>query len=116
MSVELLLSIIGAVASILYGFWLIANWGLAQFDKRLDERFRAQEEARKEGSRLWNDRLHRMETRQERTEDTLNRLLIDLPDKYVRREDWVRSQSVLEGKIDGLALKIENALLKGGAS
>lgn len=112
MSVELLLSLVAAVASILYGFWLIANWGLGQFDKKLEERFKAQEEARREGNKQWGERVQRVEERQQRTEDMLNKVLIELPREYVRREDWVRSQSILEGKIDGLALRIENALLR----
>ena len=36
---------------------------------------------------------------------------------YVRREDYIRGQSVIESKLDGLALKIENVQLravKGG--
>ena len=36
----------------------------------------------------------------------------DLPLHYVRREDYVRGQSVLEAKLDGLADKIEKAQLR----
>ena len=40
-----------------------------------------------------------------------------MPLHYVRREDYIRGQSVIESKLDGLALKIENVQLravKGG--
>ena len=39
----------------------------------------------------------------------------DLPLHYVRREDYVRNQTVIESKLDSLALKIENWQLKGVA-
>lgn len=38
----------------------------------------------------------------------------ELPLQYVRREDYIRGQSVIEAKLDGLALRIENQSLKGG--
>lgn len=36
----------------------------------------------------------------------------DIPVHYVRREDYIRGQSVIEAKLDGLATKIENAQLR----
>jgi len=38
----------------------------------------------------------------------------ELPLNYVRRDDFIRTQSTIETKIDALALRIENALLKRG--
>lgn len=38
----------------------------------------------------------------------------EMPLHYVRREDYIRGQSVIEAKLDGLALRIENQSLKGG--
>lgn len=49
-----------------------------------------------------------------RLEREIMQLKADLPVQYVRREDWVRGQSVLEAKFDGLAARIENALLLKG--
>ena len=37
----------------------------------------------------------------------------ELPVHYVRREDYIRGQSVIEAKLDGLAMKLENAQLRG---
>lgn len=39
-------------------------------------------------------------------------LKAQLPEKYVRREDYIRGQTVLESKLDALALKIENMQLR----
>ena len=36
----------------------------------------------------------------------------DLPINYVRREDYVRGQSILESKLDNLALRIQNIQLR----
>jgi ABC-type antimicrobial peptide transport system permease subunit len=49
----------------------------------------------------------------QRVERELMVLKADLPVAYVRRDDHIRSQSILEAKLDGLASKIENAQLRG---
>lgn len=36
----------------------------------------------------------------------------DLPLSYVRRDDYIRGQSVIEAKLDSLATKFENAQLR----
>lgn len=40
-------------------------------------------------------------------ERNLLRLIADLPLAYVRREDWVRGQTVIEAKLDALAAKFD---------
>jgi flagellar motility protein MotE (MotC chaperone) len=64
-------------------------------------------------------RLHAIETANkeemaqwQRVERELLDLKSELPLNYVRREDHVRGQSVVEAKLDGLALKIENLQLR----
>lgn len=49
----------------------------------------------------------------QRVERELMRLQADLPVAYVRRDDYIRGQSVIEAKLDGLATKVENAQLRG---
>lgn len=49
----------------------------------------------------------------QRVERELMKMQADLPVAYVRRDDYIRGQSVLEAKLDGLATKIENAQLRG---
>jgi hypothetical protein len=81
----------------------------SQFEKRLSERFTSQdsklsglEESAKQDVGQW-----------QRVERELLNLKADLPLHYVRREDYIRGQSVIEAKLDGLALKMENVVLKG---
>lgn len=66
-------------------------------NKRLD----AIEQASKDESTQW-----------QRVERELMGLKAELPVAYVRRDDYIRGQSVLEAKLDGLATKIENAQLR----
>lgn len=71
---------------------------LSQVERRLDQRFGTLEKAGAEWQRL---------------ERELLTWKGELPLQYVRREDYVRGQSILEAKLDGLAVKIENAQLRG---
>jgi len=93
---------------------------LGQFEKRLADRFAAQDAARQSASRHWEESFAKLLDRQDKEAETVKQLerafmrfQADLPLEYVRREDWVRGQSVIEAKLDGLALKFENVLLKG---
>jgi hypothetical protein len=113
MSVELLLSLVVAVGVIVAGYWALALLVVKQFERRLDDRFAAQEQARIEGRKQFDARWTKIETDQRRHERDLLELKADLPLHYVRREDYVRNQTVIEAKLDGLALRIQNALLKG---
>lgn len=93
---------------------------LAQIDRRLDARFMAMEEARKAAQAHWDTQFRQL-AEQNRVEaagwqglerDFLN-WKADLPIQYVRHEDYVRNQTVIEAKLDGLRLSIENQYLKG---
>lgn len=91
-------------------------------EKRQTERFAAQEESRKEAQKHWDtkfaalDATSREESNQwQRIERELLLLKAELPVHYVRREDYIRNQTVIEAKIDGVALRIENLQLKGFA-
>jgi len=93
---------------------------LSQIDKRLNERFIAMEAARDTASKHWDDKFHGL-MEQSRLEaqgwDNLERDFLkfqaELPLQYVRREDYVRNQTVIEAKLDAVALRIENLQLKG---
>lgn len=93
---------------------------LGQIDRRLDGRFQAMEESRRAGQAHW-DRQFAGLAEQNRIEaqgwqglerDFLN-WKAEMPIQYVRREDYVRNQTVIEAKLDGLRLSIENQYLKG---
>lgn len=84
----------------------------ANLDVRMGERFSAQD-----GRFASLEASAREETGQwARVERELLTLKADLPLHYVRREDYIRGQSVIEAKLDGLALKIENVKLRGANS
>lgn len=92
----------------------------AQIDKRLDEKFKAQEEARKAGATALLERINGHITAGQSTHTQVVNLERDflkwqaeLPIHYVRREDYVRGQSVIEAKLDAVYNKLEVVQLKG---
>lgn len=100
------------LVSLLLGFFgACAGAGkllLSQTQRHLDDRFLvvaqrldAIEAANREETAQWK-----------RVERELMSLKADLPIQYVRREDYIRGQSVIEAKLDGLAMKLENAQLR----
>lgn len=116
--------LLGGIVALLSGFITVALGGgkflLAQFEKRLDARFTAQENAQKAAQTHMDTRFSSLESAMAkgndeaiRIERELMQLKADLPNNYVRRDDFIRVQSVIETKIDGLAMKIENAILRG---
>jgi len=112
MTVTELYQLLGAIVTIVGGAWALIRLSGAQFETRLDERFAAQEKARQEGRELWESRMSRMEQKTEKLESEVRQILIELPREYVARADYVRRETVIEAKIDQLALKWENWTLK----
>lgn len=92
--VTLVITLIGAFATV---FKLL----LVQHQRHQDRRFDAIEAAAEKESGQW-----------QRVERELLTLKAEMPVTYVRREDYIRGQSVLEAKLDGLASKLENAQLR----
>ena len=93
---------------------------LAQYDRRQEDRYRGMEKTREAEQTHWDAKFSSLENmaRDEagqwaRVERELMSLKAELPLQYVRREDYIRGQSVIEAKLDGLALKIENIILRG---
>lgn len=93
---------------------------LEQIDKRLDARFESMERAREQGTAHWDSKFKAVLDDQQKGADawrSLERDFLkfrgDLPLEYVRREDFIRNQSVIEAKLDALALHIQNLQLKG---
>ena len=92
----------------------------AQQDKRTEERFAAQEKARETADKAILERFDRQVSEETKNADLtrnverdLLKLKADLPLQYVRREDYVRNQTVIESKLDAVALMIQNMLIKG---
>lgn len=92
---------------------------LSQAQKHIDEKFSAQELARTTSNEQLGKRLdgiesaNREEAQQwQRVERELLLFQADVGLQYVRREDYIRGQSVIEAKLDGLGTKLENAQLR----
>jgi transketolase len=93
---------------------------LVQFSRQQEKQFAAMESRRREGQAHWDERFTKIETGQReaahewsRLERNLLELKADLPVQYVRREDYIRGQSVLEAKLDALYAKLEIILTRG---
>jgi len=87
------------------GVKLIAD----QFMRRMDERFAAI--AADLEKHLLEEQ--RAATRMDQIERDIMSMRAELPEKYVRREDYIRGQSTIEAKLDALAGKIELAQIRG---
>lgn len=93
---------------------------LGQIDQRLETRFKAMEEARQLSTLHWDERFSALLAQSREDGDAVRQLERDLmslraelPERYVRREDYIRGQTVIEAKLDSLALRMENIQLKG---
>jgi len=116
MTLELFLQIGAFVAVLVGGAWLLLSLSARQFDKRLEEKFAALEAARAEASEQWRlnfEKLLRDREEEEkewrRVERELNALRVELPREYVRREDHIRFETVINAKLDSVAAKLDLA-------
>lgn len=82
---------------------------LSQIERRMDARhdqittrLQALESANREESAQWG-----------RVERELLQLKAELPLHYVRREDYVQAVATIMTKLDAMALRFENLMLKG---
>ena len=124
MSVEFnLANLIFVVIALFSGGWALLKIIAIQFERGLkrdlQEQFRLQEVASKAHYLQLNTRLDVLDSavkadagQWQRVEREVLTLKADLPVQYVRREDYLRGQSVIEAKLDGLGFKLENAQLR----
>lgn len=105
------LTLLGIFATLVFGLFKLL---LKQFERRLSDRFAAQEVVRLEVSRHWEDNFAKVLERQDKDTEAVRQLeksflrwQAELPIHYVRREDWVRNQTILEAKIDRVFTKLE---------
>ncbi len=82
-------------------FWVI-KWLLDKTAAGIDRRFNLLEKAHADEASEW-----------QRIDRDLMSLRAELPLHYVRREDYIRGQSVIEAKLDAVAGKIELLQIKG---
>lgn len=111
--VGLFISFIGCV----FGFAKVLG---GQIDRRLDEKFKAQDAAREAGSKSLRETLQQHLEQEKRTAEQITALEREfltwkgeLPLHYVRREDYVRGQTVLEAKLDAVFSELKLVQIKG---
>ncbi len=107
MTIELWHIVLLALA-VLGGYWTLTKIIARQFEanlainhKQIGDRLERIESVNREEASEW-----------QRVERDLLRFQADLPLHYVRREDYIRGQSVIEAKLDGLAGKVDKAQLR----
>lgn len=105
------IGLLSIFTSLVFGLFKLL---LASFEKRQAAQFAAQDQARQEAGKHWEDNFAKVLERQEKDADALKslehsflRFQAELPLQYVRREDYVRNQTVLEAKIDRVFTKLE---------
>lgn len=101
------------------GIWTLLKIIAIQFKRDLQARFIIQDKASNAHYLQLNTRLDVLDSAVKtdagqwlRVERELLNLKAELPLHYVRREDYIRGQSVIEAKLDGLGTKLENAQLR----
>lgn len=99
--------LVGLVIALIGGYWALLKVMVGQFYRGLDKRFDVIDKARTESNVANKERFDRIETNQRTQERDLLSLMAELPDKYVRREDAIRSEMTLHAKFDGLASRID---------
>ncbi|WP_027996508.1 hypothetical protein [Simplicispira psychrophila] len=114
--------LLGLLLSGLGVFWGVVKHSLGQSQHHLDERFTLQDAAREANHKALATRLDGMEqinrdeaAQWQRIERDLLKMQAEMPLHYVRREDYIRGQSVIEAKLDALGSKLEAAQLRAAA-
>lgn len=102
--------VVTLIITIITAFWGMLNVLARQFEKGLDKRFDLIDVARAESNKLHKERFDRIEESQRNQERELLSLKAELPERYVRREDAIRSETVINAKLDALAVRLDSVL------
>jgi hypothetical protein len=110
--VTLLLSFFGFIGA-------AGKFLLVQISRRLENRFEEMEKVREQASRHLDQKFAMLIDQSRRDTEGWGKLerqflewKAELPVQYVRREDYVRGQSVIEAKLDALYNKLEVVQMK----
>jgi hypothetical protein len=98
--------IVSFVAMLVTAFFALVKVIVWQFKADLNTRFKVTAE-RFDATEIRLDKIENMQRTHER--EFLN-LKAELPEKYVRREDAIRSETLVNAKLDGLALRLDTVL------
>ena len=109
-------SLFGILISII--LWAVKTL-IGQFEKRLNEKFQTIDEQRNTEQKYLDNQFKQLDQARieevkswQHIEREIMQMKVDLPNTYVRRDDYIRNQSVIESKIDGLAKYIQDTLLR----
>lgn len=105
---------IGLCVAVIGGYWALAKVLMAQTFKQLDARFASQESTRKTSQEHWEARFTEIERLTRNNERDFLTMRGDLPNLYVRREDHIRGQSVIEAKLDAISTELKMVQINGG--
>jgi hypothetical protein len=94
--------LVGLAITIGAAFAAIGKALLLQTQRQIEQRLEGIEEAAKADQAQW-----------QRVERELFSLKAELPLHYVRREDYVQAIATIMTKLDSMALRFENILLRG---
>lgn len=104
---EIVFAATGVIFAVVGGAWALVRIVVEQFSKSLDLRFLEQEKARVEGRKVFDERFTQIDNAQRRFERELLEMQADLPLHYVRREDHIRFETVINAKMDSLNSKLD---------
>jgi hypothetical protein len=117
---ELLIGLAGLASTYMFVIFGFAKVLGKQLEKRLDDKFEAQDTAREIGASALRETIDRYTDQSTRNTEQIQAIERDflnwkaeMPVLYVRREDYIRGQSVIEAKLDALYNKLEVVQLKG---
>lgn len=127
---QLLGAIAGLAAFIWGAIWAFARVIVGQFNANLEHRFGALNELRTEANRAlegrfdalreafedkhdenkthWDDKFRQVETLSRANEMSVLKLRAELPNDYVRREDWIRFSGTIDSKLDSLRTLLDS--------
>lgn len=106
---------VAVAVAVIGGFWTLAKLLMLQVLKQLDARFSSQEEQRSKSQAHWEARFIQIESLTRANEKDLLLMRGDLPNLYVRREDYIRGQTIIESKLDAVYSKLELVQIQGAS-
>lgn len=127
---EFVLGVAGLIAFISAGVWAFARLIGGQFARNLESRFedlnRSRGEANqalenrfdamqesfdakhRENKQHWDERFRGVDASSRANEHALLKLRAELPNDYVRREDWIRFSGTIDSKLDMLRTMLDS--------
>jgi len=94
------------IVAIIGGLWALGKTIWTQVEKNLDSKFEGIASANEEAKKA-NENVLRLERE-------VLKMQADMPLNYVRREDYIRGQTIIEAKIDSVAKGIQILQIQQG--